>query len=65
MGPQDGGTVGGAGEHRAALDPHTRAYQQRRLAEGKTPRKIVRCLKRYVAREIYHALPTPPTAPPA
>ncbi|MCK9904970.1 transposase [Parafrankia colletiae] len=50
---------------RLRYDPRTRAYQQRRLTEGKTPREIVRCLKRYVAREIYHALPTPPTAPAA
>ena len=34
----------------------TRAYTQRRLAEGKTKREIIRCLKRYIARELYHAL---------
>ena len=34
----------------------TRAYAQRRLAEGKTKREIIRCLKRYIARELYHAL---------
>lgn len=28
-------------------------YLRRRLAEGKTKREIIRCLKRYVAREIY------------
>ncbi|WP_405887172.1 hypothetical protein [Streptomyces sp. NBC_01136] len=28
-------------------------YVRRRLAEGKTKREIIRCLKRYVAREIY------------
>jgi hypothetical protein len=32
----------------------------RRLAEGKTKTEIMRCLKRYIAREIYHVLcPTP------
>ena len=34
----------------------TRAYAQRRTAEGKTKREIIRCLKRHIAREAYHAL---------
>ena len=34
----------------------TRAYAERRTAEGKTKPEIIRCLKRYIAREIYHAL---------
>src|SRR4051812_21810820 len=34
----------------------TRAYVARRTAEGKTKTEIIRCLKRYIAREIYHAL---------
>jgi transposase len=29
---------------------------RRRLAEGKTRREIIRCLKRYVAREIYQII---------
>ena len=37
----------------------TRAYTQRRLAEGKTKREIIRCLKRYIAREVFTALPRP------
>ena len=37
-------------------DPRTQAYVARRTAEGKTRREIVRCLKRYVAREIYNTL---------
>jgi hypothetical protein len=37
-------------------------YVARRTAEGKSKREIIRCLKRYVAREIYHAL-TPASAP--
>jgi transposase len=34
----------------------TRAYAERRTAEGKTKPEIIRCLKRYIAREIYHSL---------
>jgi transposase len=34
----------------------TRAYVARRTAEGKTPREIRRCLKRYIARELYRQL---------
>jgi transposase len=37
----------------------TRDYMARRLTQGKTKAEIIRCLKRYVAREIYHVL-TPP-----
>jgi transposase len=36
--------------------PRTRAYINRRTAEGKTPRQIRRCLKRYIARELYRQL---------
>ena len=36
-------------------DPATRAYAARRAAEGKTPREIKRCLKRYVARHLFRA----------
>jgi transposase len=41
---------------RMAHDPRTKAYVARRSAEGKTTKEIVRCLKRYVAREVYKAL---------
>ena len=41
-------------------DPATRAYAARRTAEGKTGKEIIRCLKRYVAREVYQALTNPP-----
>ena len=34
----------------------TRAYAKRRTAEGKTQREIMRCLKRYIAREVFTAL---------
>jgi transposase len=41
---------------RMRFHPPTIAYVTRRTAEGKTKREIIRCLKRFVAREIYHAL---------
>ena len=34
----------------------TRTYMARRTAEGMSKREIIRCLKRYVAREVYHCL---------
>jgi hypothetical protein len=34
----------------------TRSYAQRRTAEGLNRREILRCLKRYIARETYHTL---------
>ena len=46
--------------------PRTRAYIARRTAEGKTAREIRRCLKRYIARELYRQLTrtmNPPEAP--
>jgi len=33
-------------------DPDTRAYVERRRAEGRTTKEIRRCLKRYLARQI-------------
>jgi transposase len=41
----------------------TRAYVARRTAEGKTRAEIMRCLKRFVAREIYNVITNPPTVP--
>ena len=38
-------------------EPRTIAYMNRRLAEGKTKPEIIRCLKRYIARETFRALP--------
>ena len=38
-------------------EPRTIAYMNRRLAEGKSKRYVIRCLKRYVARETFRALP--------
>ena len=37
----------------------TRAYLERRTAEGLSKREIIRCLKRYISREVYAALPRP------
>jgi transposase len=36
--------------------PRTKAYLQRRIAEGKTKREALRCLKRYIARQLYPLL---------
>lgn len=49
---------------RMRWDPRTRAYAQRRTAEGLSKKDIIRCLKRLIAREIYYVLrtPTPATA---
>jgi transposase len=38
-------------------EPRTVAYLNRRVAEGKSKRYIIRCLNRYVARETFRALP--------
>jgi transposase len=36
--------------------PRTRAYAARRTAQGLSKREIIRCLKRYIAREVYYRL---------
>jgi transposase len=41
---------------RMRYDPRTRAYVQRRTTEGLSKKEIIRCLKRYVVREVYTAL---------
>jgi transposase len=45
------------------IDERTRRYVARRTAEGKSRREIMRCLKRYIAREVYRVL-VPVTSPP-
>ena len=40
----------------------TIAYVKKRTAEGLTKKDIIRCLKRYLVREVYRLLP-PPTVP--
>jgi transposase len=52
---------------RMARDQRTREYVSRRTTEGKSKREIMRCLKRYIAREVYRVLAStasgsPPTA---
>jgi transposase len=46
---------------RIRTDPRTQAYVDKRTAEGKTRKEIIRCLKRYVAREIWKAHIRPAT----
>lgn len=41
---------------RMRRDLRTQEYVARRTAEGKSKREIIRCLKRYVAREVYRVL---------
>jgi transposase len=44
---------------RLRWDTRTRDYVDRRVSEGKTRREAIRCLKRYVAREIYQLIRNP------
>jgi len=44
---------------RMGWDPRTRAYVARRTAEGLAKPEILRCLKRYLARELFPLLATP------
>lgn len=44
---------------RLRWDPRTQAYMERRLAEGRTRREVIRCLKRYVAREVFTLITDP------
>jgi transposase len=48
---------------RMSWDQRTREYVARRTAEGKSKREILRCLKRYVAREVYRILTAPDCLP--
>lgn len=41
---------------RMRQDPKTKAYAARRFAEGKSVREVKRCLKRYVARQLFRQL---------
>jgi transposase len=49
---------------RLRWDPTTRAYVERRTKQGRSKAEIIRCLKRYIAREVYAAIQadfSPPT----
>lgn len=48
---------------RARIDPQTRAYLERKRAEGKSNREALRCLKRHLARHIHRLLSMPPANP--
>ncbi len=41
---------------RLRWDPRTRDYMQRRTKEGLSKKEIIRCLKRYIARELYQII---------
>ena len=45
-------------------DPRTQAYYERRTQEGKTRREIIRCLKRYTAREVFNLVGAVSIDPP-
>jgi transposase len=50
---------------RMGSDPRTREYVARRTAEGKSKSEIMRCLKRYIAREVFRTLaPATPASSP-
>ena len=49
---------------RMRYDRRTKSYVARRTTEGKSKREIIRCLKRYVAREIYRVLVSGTSSPP-
>lgn len=52
--------------NRLRYDPRSRACAERRTQEGLSKPEIIRCLKRYVAREIYRVLvPAPAVITPA
>src|ERR1019366_4044697 len=48
---------------RARIDPETRAYLDRKRAEGKSNREALRCLKRHLARHVHRLLTMPPATP--
>jgi transposase len=49
---------------RMRWDQRTHDYVERRVTEGKTRREAIRCLKRYIARELYQLI-SPATPTPA
>ena len=44
-------------------DAATQQYVERRRAQGKKKREIIRCLKRHIAPQIYQLLTNPPPTP--
>ena len=49
---------------RLRCDPHTQDYIARKKTEGKTNRDAIRCLKRHLARRVWHLLIQAPTPGP-
>jgi transposase len=47
---------------RMGWDPATRTYVTRRTAAGPSKAEVIRCLKRYLARELYRLLVKPPAS---
>jgi hypothetical protein len=43
---------------RLRWDHRTRKYMQRRTKDGLSKNEIIRCLKRYIARELYQLITT-------
>lgn len=48
---------------RMSCDERTRAYIDKKRAEGKSTREAMRCLKRAICREVYRLLTNPPEVP--
>lgn len=49
---------------RLRWDERTQDYMARRTTEGLSKREIIRCLKRFIAREVFHAIRTDLTPAP-
>lgn len=47
---------------RMAGDERSQKYIDKRMSEGKSKIEAIRCLKRYIAREVFAALPQPAVA---
>lgn len=45
---------------RLSSDQRTKDYLAKRISEGKSKPETIRCLKRYIAREVFQALPPKP-----
>jgi transposase len=48
---------------RMACDPSTQSYVRRRTQEGLSKKEILRCLKRYIARQLYKLILAPGAVP--
>jgi len=47
---------------RLNCDQRTKDYLTKRVSDGKSKTEAIRCLKRYIAREVFSALPMPARA---